>query len=104
MIYRIFLPGALLLLVAFGPADDMAQRPAPQKQGTRQPDTCGSHTVTRFVGSDATPSVRHAITVASGQEQIRWIKPGTAVTQDFRADRLNVILDQAGRILTMRCG
>lgn len=82
----------------------MNQRPTMQKPGTRIADACSTHTVSRFVGTDATPAVRNAITLAAGHDRIRWIKPGTAVTQDFRADRLNIILDQAGRVLTMRCG
>lgn len=104
LIYLIFISITLTPAFASISTEEMSQRPAMQKPGVRAADACGTHTVTRFVGADATPAVRNAITIASGHDRIRWIKPGTAVTQDFRADRLNIILDQAGRVLTMRCG
>lgn len=104
LIFLIFISTALNPSLALGSNEEMNQRPAVQKPGTRIADACGSHTVSRFVGAEATPAIRSAITIATGHNRIRWIKPGTAVTQDFRADRLNIILDQAERVLTMRCG
>jgi hypothetical protein len=34
---------------------------------------------------------------------IRVIQPDTMVTEDFRADRLNVIVDASGTITGMEC-
>ena len=35
--------------------------------------------------------------------QIRVVMPDSAVTQDFRADRLNVIVDASGNITALEC-
>jgi hypothetical protein len=40
----------------------------------------------------------------SGARTIRWVEPGSAVTMDFRSDRLNLHVDKAGVITDARCG
>lgn len=60
--------------------------------------------MSRYVGAVSATSIRASVGTAVGHDRIRWIKPGTAVTQDYRPDRLNIILDDAGRVMTMRCG
>lgn len=40
----------------------------------------------------------------SGARTLRWIAPDTAVTMDYRIDRLNLRTDEAGKILTVDCG
>lgn len=42
----------------------------------------------------------------AGQEvaSIRVIRPGEAVTKDFRPDRLNVELDEEGKVTRVYCG
>ncbi|MEA3063808.1 MAG: hypothetical protein QOJ27_236 [Sphingomonadales bacterium] len=40
----------------------------------------------------------------SGARTLRWIKPGTMVTMDFRQDRLNLHLDARRRITKVDCG
>ncbi|MDO9127217.1 I78 family peptidase inhibitor [Parvibaculum sp.] len=47
---------------------------------------------------------REAIEARQGIETVRVIRPGDAVTQDFREGRLNVELDEEGKIATLRCG
>jgi hypothetical protein len=39
----------------------------------------------------------------SGARTLRWIAPDTAVTMDFRQDRLNVYVDSKGRIERFTC-
>lgn len=41
---------------------------------------------------------------ASGAKVLRAIRPGTMVTMDYRADRLNLDLDRDGKITKVRCG
>ncbi|OYX64896.1 MAG: hypothetical protein B7Y89_01285 [Novosphingobium sp. 32-60-15] len=104
LICGVFLAATLNPHSGYSAPDEMSQRPSPPKPGTRAPDSCGSQVISRFVGADAEPAVRKAVATAVGHERIRWIKPGTVITQDFQENRLNVILDQTGQILTMRCG
>jgi hypothetical protein len=40
----------------------------------------------------------------SGARILRWIKPGTMVTMDFRQDRLNLHLDAKDKIIRVACG
>lgn len=40
----------------------------------------------------------------SGANRIRWIEPGSAVTMDFRVDRLNLHVDKTGAVTDARCG
>ncbi|ABS61837.1 hypothetical protein Plav_0214 [Parvibaculum lavamentivorans DS-1] len=47
---------------------------------------------------------KDAIEAREGIETVRVIRPGDAVTQDFRDDRLNVELDEDGNITNLRCG
>lgn len=84
----------------------MSQRPVAPSTSTaaKHIDLCGMRTALNFVGSIATAPVRKGVSEAAGHERIRWIKPGATVTQDFAPNRLNVILDDADRIRTMRCG
>lgn len=85
---------------------EMGTKPIPPgSSGPRRiADSCGADLAARFIGATARPDVREAVKGSVAHDQIRWIKPGTAVTQDLRPDRLNVILSADGRILTMRCG
>jgi translation initiation factor IF-1 len=40
----------------------------------------------------------------SGAARMRWIRPGDVVTMDYREDRLNIHLDERGRIVRLVCG
>lgn len=45
-----------------------------------------------------------AIMAGEGVATIRVIRPGTAVTKDFRIDRLNVDVDESGNVTRIYCG
>lgn len=79
----------------------IVQQPAARVIGD---DACGLDPAHRYIGGTASLTTREAVAKAAGHTRIRWIKPGEIVTQDYRSDRLNVIIDNAGKILTMRCG
>lgn len=85
--------------------------PPTYQTGTREPislrdddDLCGQSLVQTFLGLRANDALRAEITERSGAGTIRWIEPNTAVTMDFRADRLNGEIDEDGAIRTLRCG
>lgn len=40
----------------------------------------------------------------TGARTLRWIAPGTAVTMDFREDRLNIKLDGRNKVVAITCG
>ena len=66
--------------------------------------SCNADAVKSWVGRTADEdSVRQAV-AAAGAKGVRVIKPGMAVTMDFRADRLNLEVDAANVITSARCG
>jgi hypothetical protein len=60
--------------------------------------TCGADALQGLVGQSA--SVLQ--TMKFGQET-RIIRPGMAVTMDYRPDRLNIEIDRAERIVRVHC-
>ena len=56
-----------------------------------------------FIGQRATPEVGQALLEATGAEVIRWVPPRTAVTMDFRPDRLTVAYDDDMAIERVSC-
>ena len=68
-------------------------------------DACGASKVEPWIGKEATVPVRVEVAKAAGAATDRWIYPDSVVTQDFRPDRLNVVMEKGTeRILSARCG
>jgi hypothetical protein len=65
---------------------------------------CNADAAHAFVGHAASTDAAEAARKAAGADLVRVIKPGQAVTMDFRGDRLNLYLDDAGLILRASCG
>ncbi|WP_246465496.1 I78 family peptidase inhibitor [Novosphingobium jiangmenense] len=84
----------------------MASRPAapPARAEPPSQDTCGQGPAKRLLGTVVTPQARTTLVRAVGHDRIRVIRPGSIITQDLRSDRLNLIVDDSGRLLTARCG
>jgi hypothetical protein len=95
---RLALPIAALTLM--GCATTGEPMPIPPGPAT----ACGSHLVASYVGKTRTDAIAAEVARVSGAKSIRWIKPGMAVTMDYREDRLNVRLDDKGKILSFNCG
>jgi len=78
------------------------ERPAPGTgTGIRE---CNADRVQPLVGREAKPQVIDRAKQRSGARTVRVIKPGMAVTMDYRSDRLNVELDEVNTIKALRCG
>jgi hypothetical protein len=65
---------------------------------------CRSEALSKFVGQQASRELGHAIMLASGAREVRWVPLGGVVTMDFRADRVTVQLDGANRVQSANCG
>jgi hypothetical protein len=88
---------ALPLLIALAactnlPTDGPAVPPAAK-------DTCGAARQSALIGQDATALERVMLL-----GQVRVIRPGMAVTMDFRAERINFVVSETGRIGRIYCG
>lgn len=68
------------------------------------PGKCDGDLVQRFVGRDFAAPLHEEMRKASGSQSVRVIRPGDAVTMDYREDRLNIGLDARGKVESARCG
>ena len=66
--------------------------------------TCKAEPARSLVGRLATSDLGAEALRLTGARTIRWIRPGDAVTMDYREDRLNIDLDASGRVAAIRCG
>ena len=70
-----------------------------------EPDgACRGDDLQRFVGQTATGALGAEMLKTSGATTLRWVPPNTAVTMDFRADRLTVSYDADYKIVSASCG
>ncbi len=60
---------------------------------------CGAPDLQYLVGQDVA-----AIAAMTFAQPMRLIRPGMAVTMDFSAERLNIQLDDAEKIVAVTCG
>ncbi len=65
---------------------------------------CNAAKVARFTGALATSDLGTTILRESRARTMRWIAPGTAVTMDYRGDRVNVRLDGRNFVTGVDCG
>lgn len=98
-------------LAGCGRADHQAPAPAeslkplpPEQPPAPGNDECGASGLSSLLNSLPTDDVMTRIRASVGDTPIRTIRPGSAVTMDFRPDRLNIELGEDGRIKLFRCG
>ena len=72
--------------------------------GPGETGTCNANWAQPLVGRSASTEVGVEAVRLSGARGIRWIRPGDAVTMDYRPDRLNIELDANNRVAAIRCG
>ena len=73
--------------------------PAPASDGK-----CNAAPAQHLIGRQESPETGAEAQRLTGASRMRWIRPGQMVTMDYREDRLNIDLDDAGRITGLRCG
>jgi len=66
--------------------------------------TCNADAGQGFVGQTATPDLGGAIVKATGARTLRWGPPRSAMTMDYRQDRVNAMYDDAYKITQVTCG
>lgn len=97
---------ALLTLAACAP---IAAQDPPQQDGAaagpEQPAaSCDAEAAQSFVGRLPDDATVRAAQTASGAASVRVIPHDGMVTLDYREDRLNLQLDESGRIAAVSCG
>lgn len=66
--------------------------------------TCNAAAAQRLVGQPADNDLGFEAQRLTGARSLRWIRPGDAVTMDYRPDRLNIELDERHLVARFRCG
>ncbi|WP_082635051.1 I78 family peptidase inhibitor [Sphingobium baderi] len=89
----------LPLAACAGAGGEGPANPPPVAEGP-----CRNDPVAGFVGQTATADLGAQMLAASGAKTLRWGGPNTAMTMDFRPDRLTVIYDEKMVIGSARCG
>ena len=76
----------------------------PAEPERRLPGECDATPVQSLIGSRATGEVGARLLAETGAKTLRWVPPRTAVTMDFRPDRLTVRYDDNYTITSIACG
>ncbi|WP_084384721.1 I78 family peptidase inhibitor [Novosphingobium naphthalenivorans] len=98
---RLVLAATATLLALAGCSEKTPPQPAPPPPPM---DTdCGAGQLGAYIGHQATDEVIAAIRAWRGDNPVRVLKPGSAMTMDYRPGRLNVFLDEQGRIKEFQC-
>jgi len=66
--------------------------------------TCAIERLGPLVGRARSEALGAEAQRLSGAGRLRWIRPGDAVTMDYRTDRLNIHLDARDRVESFACG
>jgi len=78
------------------PAEVAEAMPQSKEEATAQ-DTCGASQYASLIGSN------FAAVTLPAEANVRIIQPDSVVTQDFRADRANIVVDANGIITAVEC-
>lgn len=65
---------------------------------------CDADAVQSHLGHTASAEAGEVLLAESGARQLRWAPPRSAVTMDYRPDRLTVSYDDDMRITRISCG
>ena len=80
------------------PQDTAGQAPPPVGDG------CSLSSLNDLVGKPFTPALEADARARAKVRSVRAIRPGMAVTMDFRPDRLNIDIDGKNVVTGFRCG
>lgn len=58
----------------------------------------------RFIGTDFKLTMRDEIQYGANARTARVLRPDDAATMDVQPDRLNILLDDDGKVNDLRCG
>jgi hypothetical protein len=93
-----------LLTIAAGATALSACATTTSGDGTSFGGKCNAEPAQRFVGEKADVAHGHAIQQITGSELLRWAPPRSALTMDFREERVTIAYDDAMTITMITCG
>lgn len=89
----------LLLVLLGGCAQSVSTTPE-----TSSDPTCDAGKAQSYIGASASSEIAEAARKAAGAELVRWLRPGMAVTMEYRMGRLNITIDDKNVITGINCG
>lgn len=95
--------GILAGVLAVGGCTAETQEPETTPPPPAEAKGCGTEQLGGYVGQPASEEVLARIRQWRGDNPIRVLKPGSAMTMDYRPERLNIFLDDAGIIKEFKC-
>ena len=81
-----------------------AQTPDPAQPAAIGEGQCDAAKAQHLIGREGTESLGAEAMKLAGAGLWRFLRPGQIVTMEYRADRLNVVLDAQGKVEAIRCG
>ncbi|WP_447927975.1 I78 family peptidase inhibitor [Vreelandella sp. EE27] len=91
--------------VAQAPTSPDVSAPPPPRVGETAPrGECDIARLDQVTGEQLTDARTRELQAESGASDVRVLTPDSSATMDHRADRLNIEVDEAGRISAFRCG
>lgn len=93
----------ILIALALG-ACTTTQQAGSERVPALAGDTCDTSNLAALVGKPFSAALEAEAKKQSGLTTVRVIRPGMAVTMDFRPDRLNIDLDEKNVVTGFRCG
>ena len=78
--------------------------PYPENPPPEDVMKCDATTMAWATGKLADEATVQRIRTETHSKGVRVIKPGMAVTMDYREDRVNIDVDNNNRIVSVRCG
>jgi Peptidase inhibitor I78 family len=65
---------------------------------------CSAAAAQSLIGQPGTSETAQQALKVTKSKSVRWLRPGMAVTMDYRSDRLNITLDDQNLITRINCG
>jgi hypothetical protein len=96
---------ALLAALLLGPT--LAEKTGTSRPALANPpamEGCDVSDVKELIGRAYDETLAQRARDMTGAAVVRTVRPGEAVTMDYREDRLTLELDAAGRVVSARCG
>ena len=66
-------------------------------------EACAPASLARYTGLAANDATAARMKRETGKVALRWVRPGMAVTMDYREDRLTVYVDAANKVERASC-
>lgn len=95
---------ALAIVALLGASACTQGTPPPENLPAMPEGSCNADAVQSHVGHKASAASGAELLRLSGARALRWVPPRTAVTMDYRADRLTVAYDDDYTIVRISCG